>query len=318
MFRELPEILESQELIDRAFKRTDKVKIVDRDAFYRKKKTIIAKTDSFCTTIITTLESYVKKFPSINNMHPFFQELLAIKFDVDELKKSLGGVDWARKTANMVYTTQLKQLKRSQSIDFLKQKQKEIHGRVTSIVNQVKKELKTLKNAREIFRSFPDIEDIPTVVIAGFPNVGKSSLLRCLSSAKPEIAQYPFTTKNLVIGHMFKQERYDKTKIQLIDTPGLLDRPLSERNKIEQQAISAVKNLADIVVFIFDPTETCGYSFDDQKNLLVQMQKMFKDSEFIIVENKADFKKTDSKNIKVSCESKEGIDVLIKEIISKI
>ncbi|MCI0501886.1 MAG: 50S ribosome-binding GTPase, partial [Epsilonproteobacteria bacterium] len=220
MFRELPEILESQELIDRAFKRTDKVKIVDRDAFYRKKKTIIAKTDSFCTTIITTLESYVKKFPSINNMHPFFQELLAIKFDVDELKKSLGGVDWARKTANMVYTTQLKQLKRSQSIDFLKQKQKEIHGRVTSIVNQVKKELKTLKDAREIFRSFPDIEDIPTVVIAGFPNVGKSSLLRCLSSAKPEIAQYPFTTKELVIGHMFKQEKYDKTKIQLIDTPG--------------------------------------------------------------------------------------------------
>ncbi|MCJ7571444.1 MAG: 50S ribosome-binding GTPase [Candidatus Thermoplasmatota archaeon] len=318
MFRELPEILESQELIDRAFKKTDKVNIVDRDAFYRKKKTIIAKTDSFCTTIITTLESYVKKFPSINNMHPFFQELLAIKFDVDELKKSLGGVDWARKTSYMVFTTQITQLKRSQNIEFLKQKQKEIYGRVTSIVKQVKKELKTLKDARDVFISFPDIEDIPTVVIAGFPNVGKSSLLRCLSSAKPEIAQYPFTTKELVIGHMFKQEKYDKTKIQIIDTPGLLDRPLSERNKIERQAISAVKNLADIVVFIFDPTETCGYRFDDQKHLFSQMQEMFKDSEFIIVENKADFKKTSSKNIKVSCESKEGIDVLINEIISKI
>jgi predicted 3-demethylubiquinone-9 3-methyltransferase (glyoxalase superfamily) len=48
------------------------------------------------------------------------------------------------------------------------------------------------------------------------------------------------------------------------------------------------------------------------------MQEMFKDSEFIIVENKADFKKTSSMNIKVSCESKEGIDVLINEIISKI
>ena len=318
MFRELPEILESQELIDRAFKKTDKVNIVDKDAFYRKKKTIIAKTDSFCTTIITTLESYVKKFPSINNMHPFFQELLAIKFNVDELKKSLGGVDWARKTVNMVYTTQITQLKRSQNIEFLKQKQKEIYGRVTSIVKQVKKELKILKDARDVFRSFPDIEDIPTVVIAGFPNVGKSSLLRCLSSAKPEIAQYPFTTKELVIGHMFKQEKYDKTKIQIIDTPGLLDRPLSERNKIERQAISAVKNLADIVVFIFDPTETCGYSFDNQKHLFSQMQEMFKDSEFIVVENKADFKKTNSKNIKVSCENKEGIDVLIKEIISKI
>lgn len=318
MFREIPEILESQELIDKAFKKIDKVNIADRDAFYRKKKTIIAKTDSFCTSIIITLEGYVKKFPSIDNLHPFFQELLEIKFDVDELKKSLGGVDWARKTVNMVYTTQIKQLKRSQNIEFLKQKQKEIFGRVTSIVKQVKNELKTLKYARDVFQSFPDIEDIPTVVIAGFPNVGKSSLLRCLSSAKPEIAQYPFTTKELIIGHMFKQEKYNKIKIQIIDTPGLLDRPLSKRNKIEQQAISAVKNLADIIVFIFDPSETCGYNFNDQKNLLSQMQEMFKESEFIIVENKADFKKSSSINIKISCESKEGIDVLIKEINSKI
>ena len=45
---------------------------------------------------------------------------------------------------------------------------------------------------------------------------------------------------------------------------------------------------------------------------------MFKNSEFIIAENKADFKKTSSKNIKISCENKEGIDELIKEIIVKI
>ena len=38
MFREIPEILESQELIDRAFKKTDKVNIVDRDAFTGRKK----------------------------------------------------------------------------------------------------------------------------------------------------------------------------------------------------------------------------------------------------------------------------------------
>lgn len=318
MFRELPEILESQQLIDRAFKKTNKVKIVDRDAFYRKKKTIIAKTDSFSKTIITTLEGYVKKFPSINNMHPFFQELLSIKFNVDELKKSLGAVDWAKKTIDMVYKTQIKQLKRSRKIDFLKQKQKEIHGRIISIVKQVKKELKTLKEARDVFRSFPDIENLPTVVIAGYPNVGKSSVLRCISSAKPEIAQYPFTTKEIVIGHLFKKDKYEKTKIQIIDTPGLLDRPLAMRNKIEQQTISAVKNLADIILFIFDPTETCGYNFDDQKNLLKEMEKMFKNSEFIIVENKADFKKTNSENIKVSCETKEGIDTIIKEIIAKI
>ena len=318
MFREIPEILESQEIIDRAFKKAKKIKITDRNAFYRKKKTIIAETDSFCKTVIDIFEKYVKKFPSIDNMHPFYQELLKIKIDVDNLKKSLGGVNWAKKTVTMVYNSQFKQLKKSQNLDFLKKKQKEIHGRVTSIIKQINKELITLKNAREIFRHLPDLEEVPTVVIAGFPNVGKSSLLRCLSSAKPEIAQYPFTTKEIVIGHMYKQEKYKKTKIQLIDTPGLLDRPFSERNKIEQQAVSAVKHLADLIVFIFDPSETCGYKLEDQKKLLAQIKKMFAKADVIVVENKADQIKTKSKNIKISCENKTGIDILIEKIFRKI
>jgi nucleolar GTP-binding protein len=318
MYREIPEILESQEIIDKAFKKTKKVKIVDRNTFYRKKKTIIAETDSFCNTIIIIFENYVKRFPSIDNMHPFYQEILKIKIDVDMLKKSLGGVNWAKKTISMIYKTQSKQLKKTQKLDFLKQKQKEIYGRITSIVKQIENELLVLKEARVTFRYLPYLEDVPTVVIAGFPNVGKSSLLRCLSSAKPEIARYPFTTKEIILGHMYKEEKYKKIKIQLIDTPGLLDRPLFERNKIEQQAISAVKYLADIIIFIMDPSETCGYKFTNQKNLLVQMKKMFKKSEFIIIENKADFKKTRSKNIKVSCKDKTGIDTLIKEIFSNI
>ena len=65
---------------------------------------------------------------------------------------------------------------------------------------------------------------------------------------------------------------------------------------------------------MFDPSETSGYSLKDQKNLLVQMKKMFKDSFFIIVENKADFKKTRSKNLKISCETKEGIETLIEQL----
>jgi len=316
MFRKLPVVQTAEEIIDRALKKTNKVQIVDRNALYRKKKTIIAKTESFSDTVISTLENYVKNFPSINNLSPFYQELIDIKISVDKLKKALGAIDWARKTSQMIYTKQSRSLKKSGNIDFLIKKQQEIYGRISSVVRQINKELEVLIDAQKILRKFPDIQDVPTIVIAGYPNVGKSSLLRCLSSAKPQIAQYPFTTKEIFVGHINKKEKYVTTKIQIIDTPGLLDRPITMKNDIEKQAIAALTHLADIIIFLIDPTETCGYSLDDQLHLLDQLKNMFVDSSFIIIENKSDVNKSDTKNLKISCETKEGIDSLIQKILS--
>jgi len=164
-------------------------------------------------------------------------------------------------------------------------------------------------------RTFPDIEDIPTVVIAGYPNVGKSSLIRQLSTAKPEIAQYPFTTKQIYVGHIEKTVHYEKKKYQIIDTPGLLDRPLSERNNIEKQAIAALRHLADLIVFIFDPSGTSGYQMNEQILMLDNIKKLFSDVPFIIVENKLDIKNTGSSNQKISCNTGEGIKELRQEIL---
>jgi nucleolar GTP-binding protein len=317
MFRKLPVVQTAEEIINRALKKTNKVQITDRNALYRKKKTIIAKTESFSDTVISTLEKYVKSFPSINNLSPFYQELIDIKISVDKLKKALGAIDWARKTSQMIYTKQSRSLKKSGNIDFLIQKQQEIYGRISSVVRQINKELGVLIDAQKILRKFPDIQEVPTIVIAGYPNVGKSSLLRCISSAKPQIAQYPFTTKEISVGHIKRKERHITEHFQIIDTPGLLDRPISKKNDIEKQAIAALTHLADIIIFLIDPTETCGYSLDDQIHLLSQLRNMFVNSSFIVVENKADIKKGDTEHLKVSCESGEGINVLIENIFSK-
>ncbi len=317
MFEKLPVILKEKELLDFAFKRTKKINIPDRDRFYRKKKTIIAKIDSFSTTIISKLDYYVKNFPSIDNIPSFYQDLIEIKISKDKLKKSLGAVDWAKKTCEKIYKTQINSLRKTGDLNFLIKKQKEIYGRISSVIKQVKKDLIILSQAKDIIKKFPIVEDIPTVVIAGYPNVGKSSLLKCLSHAKPKIATYPFTTKEIHIGHIKRKEKFIEQKYQIIDTPGLLDRDISKRNKIEKQAISALKYLADIIVFVIDSTETCGYSLSDQKKLLDYIKEIFEKSDIIVVENKTDIKKTDSDFLKISCEKNIGIKDLIEILFKK-
>jgi len=317
MLKGMTDVISAEDLLDRSFKKTKKINITDRNKFYRKKKTIIAKTEIFSKTIITNLEKYVKKFPSIDNLPLFYQDLIHIKIDINKLKKSLGAINWAYKTCQKIFNSQIKFLKKSNNIDLLMKKQKEIYGRMSSVVKQIDNELIILKEAQKIIKKFPEITDLPTIVIAGYPNVGKSSLLRSLSSAKPKIAQYPFTTKQIYVGHITKTEKYIKKRYQLIDTPGLLDRPLTERNEIEKQAISAINNLADIIIFILDPSETSGYSITNQKKLLNQIKKNFKKPDYIIIENKADIKKTRSNNIKISCENNIGIKELENIIFKK-
>ncbi len=318
MFRKIPVILTADQLLDLSIRRTKKIKIEDRDVRYKTKKTIISRTDSFVDIIVSKLESYVKKFPSIEQLPKFYQEIIDIKIDTNKLKKSLGAVDWARKTCQLIYSKQARSLKKTGNIDFLKQKQKEIYGRISSVLHQIDENLIFLAGAQNIMKKFPAILDIPTIVIAGYPNVGKSSLLKHLSSAKPEIATYPFTTKQVIVGHIKIKEKFTTKTYQIIDTPGLLDRPLAKRNDIEKQAIAALAHLADIIVFMIDPSETCGYSLKDQYNMLGQIKKLFEDIPIVVVENKADLKKTDSSEFKISCENKEGIDQLATEILRMI
>jgi hypothetical protein len=50
----------------------------------------------------------------------------------------------------------------------------------------------------------------------------------------------------------------------VLDTPGILDRPLEERNTIEMQSITALAHLRAAVIYIIDLSEQCGYSLAQQ------------------------------------------------------
>jgi nucleolar GTP-binding protein len=100
----------------------------------------------------------------------------------------------------------------------------------------------------------------------------------------------------------------------VIDTPGLLDRPLEERNEIELQAISALKHVGKVILYIIDPSETCGYSLDTQMHLLEEIKNMFS-VPFLIVANKKDISVTEIGDMRMSTLSGEGVDLVLERLL---
>lgn len=89
-----------------------------------------------------------------------------------------------------------------------------------------------LEQVRQHMSRLPSIDPhTRTLLVCGYPNVGKSSFVNSISRADVEVQPYAFTTKSLYVGHV----DYKYMRWQVIDTPGVLDRPLDERNTIEMQ-----------------------------------------------------------------------------------
>ena len=103
-FQDIPTIATSEELIDRALRRASKVEESVRNADYRARLTAVRKINSVADNIANPLHSYVKAFPSFDNIHPFDRSIIDLTVGVDKLRKSLGGSDWARKEVLMIGT----------------------------------------------------------------------------------------------------------------------------------------------------------------------------------------------------------------------
>lgn len=123
--------------------------------------------------------------------------------------------------------------------------------------------------------------------MTGYPNVGKSSFINCVSKANVEVQPYPFTTKALYIGHT----DYKNLRFQVIDSPGILDHNLDEMNTIEMQSITALAHLKSCVIYFVDVSEQCGYSVAEQVHLYDRIKPLFKNKPVIVVFNKTDLKK---------------------------
>ncbi|UCE80625.1 MAG: 50S ribosome-binding GTPase [Methanobacteriota archaeon] len=311
----IPTILTADEVLDKAFKKASKAEHKGPTRLETVRETNISKIRSASDVIVSTLGKYVKAFPSIERLSPFYAELIDVTIGKDKLKKSLGAIDWCRGSVARVSREAIGSIAKARSIDDIDNFRRAAYGRISSIVKQIGNELEFVSNARDKIRKFPTVDiSVPIIVIAGAPNVGKSQLVGRISTGKPRVAVYPFTTQEISVG-VFERKRI---RYQVIDTPGLLDRPLEERNAMELRAILALKHLADAIVFVIDPSETCGYTLAQQEHLLSSLKDEFGSTPMVVTENKVDVLRSDSDRPKLSAVSGEGVSELVDEVVRNL
>ena len=320
----IPTIPTPEEILDKGFSRGKKQADLMRSQkipkHLKRKRIEERRVVTSCQVIKDKLKSIIDAVPEIESMHPFYQDYIDITVGVDDLKQSLGALNWAYGIITQLEKEYGAKIRKNPS-EKATTIQKQAYGRISSVIHKIKKDLDFLDFAKQNLRNMPTIDfDAKTIVIAGFPNVGKSTLLRQITGADPQVANYPFTTKGIQIGHT---ERHWQN-VQIIDTPGLLDRPVLEMNDIEMNAIVALEHLADAILFIFDASETCGFHMDNQYNLLKQIEKIFSEIPVFYLFNKMDLIEDkeylgqyidDEENaIFISAIEGEGIDIINKKI----
>ncbi|CAN6675118.1 nucleolar GTP-binding protein 1 [Trichomonascus vanleenenianus] len=287
-WKDIPVIPNHGEFLDVVLNRTQRktptvirpgFKITRIRAFYMRKVKFTA--EGFAEK----LDSIVDSFPKINEIHPFHRDLLDTLYEKNHYKMSLAALSRAKGLIEQVSRDYVRLLKFGQSLYQCKQLKRAALGRMATITKRLKDPLQYLENVRQHLGRLPSIDpNTRTLLICGYPNVGKSSFLRTITRADVEVQPYAFTTKSLYVGHF----DYKYLRFQAIDTPGILDRPVEEMNQIEMQSIYAIAHVRSCVLYFMDLSEQCGFSVEDQVKLFHSIKPLFAGKPVMVVINKID------------------------------
>lgn len=311
IFENLPTTPRAEELVDKAFSRA---------ARSGRAKGGLEAQQSMLTTagniLSDNLENVVTQWPDFELVDPFYYELADAIVDVDELRQSLSKVTWASRQIDDLKREYQPKLRKT-TPETARKHRKQAFARMADIVEQVADDLERIGAARDDLKTVPDIRpDEPAIVVAGYPNVGKSSFVNHVTRASNEIATYPFTTRGVQIGHF----EHDRVRYQIVDTPGLLDRPEDERNDIERQAVSALEHLADAVLFVVDASGDCGYPIDVQLELRDAVERRFasRDVPVLTVCNKSDQSRDVAADEYMSVTEEENVDGVLDAAVEAV
>jgi nucleolar GTP-binding protein len=286
-----------------------------------------ALTQALCLPLRDIVDGYRREF---RRLHPFEQvvadltvqarqskdglTLENVLLEIHEARKLIleAGKDWVHKA------------KHAETAREATQFTKDGTDRLLDLFSQFAFEpVASMVDLQRSLRSAPAVQlNTPAVVLVGAPNVGKSSIVRYISSATPEVNNYPFTTRGMTLGHVevfwsdqneiaraVVPDDKDKAKrastdvalqgkyaysqlCQVMDSPGVLVRSDGERrNEMEKLTLAAMKHLPTAVMFVMDLSGQAGdkcSSVKDQLQLRREIRAQFPRRPWIDVVSKVD------------------------------
>ncbi|EGS21125.1 nucleolar GTP-binding protein 1-like protein [Thermochaetoides thermophila DSM 1495] len=267
-WKDIPPVPTAQEFIDIVLSRTQRrlptqirpgFKISRIRAFYTRK---VKFTQETCSEKFGAI---ISSFPVLSDQHPFHRDLMNILYDADHFKVALGQISTAKNLIETISRDYVRLLKYAQSLYQCKQLKRAALGRMATLIKRLKDPLIYLDQVRQHLARLPDINPTTrTLLVAGFPNVGKSSFVRSVTRADTPVEP---------------QRR------------ACLDHPLEEMNTIEMQSVTALAHLRAAVLYFMDISEQCGFSLKAQINLFKSIKPLFANKMVFIVLNKMDIKK---------------------------
>jgi len=263
-----------KEEIEERFKKNPVLKNKDKKTkqLDKRKDLELEKVRYLNKKFIEDLNKIIKRFNFLDKLDDFYIGLIETydinikntKDILEEFKKNKENIDMISSKTEY----KIKKTKTLKTIDFLIKK---YLGKITNIFKKNEKNFVYLDKIRKVVNSLPNLLNLYTATICGYPNVGKSTLLKKLTGSDVQIQSFPFTTKNLLIGYI---EEYERRGVQVVDTPGLLSR--EQENNIEKRSKIVIEKKSDLLIYVIDITETCGYKLEKQLKLLRKLQKINK------------------------------------------